>query len=158
MTACRVSTSWQHVVLARHDSRPIAGKWRTLIVKNMVWWYCLLLTASKRHLCVNQTDRHHCFIPGNIPKAGGSQILLNLVTVLWSPRNSTDTRNKLCWSKSISQGGLPLPTPNHSLATCGGPEAFTSTTFLWNVVENYLVMAGTLHPEGPLRAPYIQYK
>ena len=32
-------------------------------------------------------------------------------------------------------GSMPLSTPNHSFKTCGGLEAFTSTTILRNVVE-----------------------
>ena len=31
-------------------------------------------------------------------------------------------------------GSMPLLTPNHSLQTCGDPEAFTTTTIFKNVV------------------------
>ena len=30
--------------------------------------------------------------------------------------------------QKYSTGSMPLPTPNHTLRTCSGPEAFTSTS------------------------------
>ena len=42
-----------------------------------------------------QTDRHHCFKPGKIPKTEGIQIHVCFVTVMRSQWNSTDTKRGL---------------------------------------------------------------
>ena len=72
------------------------------------------------------------------------QIHVNFVTFLWSPQNSTDTKKRLCWSKSTLQeacpyllyrehaltyftGSMTLLTPNNSSKTCGGLKVFIST-------------------------------
>ena len=48
-------------------------------------------------------------------------------------------------------GCLPLLTPNNSFKTCGGPEAFTSTTIFKKCGGKKLGRDGTFHPENILR-------
>ena len=56
---------------------------------------------SAEHVIPTQTDRHHSFKSGSFPKAERGQIYLNLVTVLWSPWNSTDIKRGFIGAKVL---------------------------------------------------------
>ena len=61
-------------------------------------------------------------------KTGGGQIYLNFMTVLWYPRNVTNTKGGDLLEWKYSTGRMPLFASNHSFQTCGADTVLASTT------------------------------
>ena len=76
----------------------------------------------------NSSYSRHCCKCG-IPTTSGWPCSPQCCVSLMKLKNSTDTRKRCCWSRSILQVACPYILPT-TVSKRGGPEALTSTTIL----------------------------
>ena len=82
--------------------------------------------GERKLLAVDRQTDATVLYPVIFPEGEGGQINLNVVTVLCSSKNSTDTKRGFA-GEEIFYLEHALAYPNHCFMTCGGPKSLTST-------------------------------